>query len=632
MYDPDLIARVYPLRGTYFDAVQKAIQKNPQCRPPKFIQTEPQTTCRDRSSRAPTLPPVDLNVDNIYSLELRFSHIPRSPAGLIFGRDEVSDVVLPDMPGMSRRHFALTYKNTFQDKCYRLVLRDLNSGHGTFVRYDNKQTDEKPRKSFDWILDGFKLPNGIKTFTIQPFKDLQLEIEVNHDHMINSPTYIANVTRFRHGAAGADDLLNYVQLDKGPETECHTAGNDELILLHHVISNGAFGTVSRHWNASTGVQYACKEPRSGEYNKHSWRKEIEIIKRTSHRHIVRCYSAEVEPWPRIFLEYMPMGNLKDAHQTLAFSRGECTAILVQSSSALEYLHETCMIAHRDLKPENILIQHRDYPNRNHKRLYIKLSDFGLSKAGDNLKSWCGTNKYLAPEVGRQRYTRAVDIWSLGVVILELAFGLPSSDDTARMGRQKSVVDRVNSWHPEDLIGVLQHMLVIDAAARYLATECFNEAQKLYALLPDPGQTYTEQRQICFGMPLEMVNQQRGMDENPVPQKEQQKRILRDPPNEYKILEYDPVPIGYIPSMQAINATDLFKLSNVQPRKLGEYLRRHPRIWNHKHKNIDRARGTYIKFSDALRLCREYNLDPGPINQLFPNTAVALKSPKQSSSH
>ncbi|KAF3768224.1 hypothetical protein M406DRAFT_320820 [Cryphonectria parasitica EP155] len=81
---------------------------------------------------------------------------------------------------------------------------------------------------------------------------------------------------------------------------------------------------------------------------------------------------------------MPLGNLEDQHQAAPFSYEECVVILHQSASAIMYLHgRPAPVAHRDIKPANILVQHRD-PGRN--ALHIKLSDFGLAKAGSSLKT------------------------------------------------------------------------------------------------------------------------------------------------------------------------------------------------------------------------------------------------------
>jgi serum/glucocorticoid-regulated kinase 2 len=78
------------------------------------------------------------------------------------------------------------------------------------------------------------------------------------------------------------------------------------------------------------------------------------------------------------------------------------------------------VIYRDLKPENILL---DYSG------HIALCDFGLCKLDmkdeDRTNTFCGTPEYLAPELLLgQGYTKAVDWWTLGVLLYEMLTGLP----------------------------------------------------------------------------------------------------------------------------------------------------------------------------------------------------------------
>lgn len=73
-----------------------------------------------------------------------------------------------------------------------------------------------------------------------------------------------------------------------------------------------------------------------------------------------------------------------------------------------------------MKPENILIDAKGY---------IRIADFGLSKAGvrgkTDAKSICGTPEYLAPEVLEGKgHGKAVDYWALGALIYEMLTGVP----------------------------------------------------------------------------------------------------------------------------------------------------------------------------------------------------------------
>ena len=75
------------------------------------------------------------------------------------------------------------------------------------------------------------------------------------------------------------------------------------------------------------------------------------------------------------------------------------------------------IVYRDLKPENILLAMKDNG-------HIKLVDFGFAKKLKGRTSTnCGTPVYLAPEILRGTgHSFEVDIWSLGVLMVEIVSG------------------------------------------------------------------------------------------------------------------------------------------------------------------------------------------------------------------
>jgi serine/threonine-protein kinase Chk2 len=217
-------------------------------------------------------------------IEVRFSNVPRTSVGLVFGKDpSTSDILLPPLPGISRSHFALTYKNTFVDGCYRVVVRDLGSTRGAAVSYDRK--GDHVRSKFDWIVSGFDPPSRTEVLIIQPNKAPQFRLVVAH-HDITSPIYISNVEQFRRGAVAAEDLLGGLGLQSGLETErttgAHTPVDKPVLIPQGWIAQGGFGVVSRHWNVSTGEEYACKQPIGTDYDRRAWEKEIGIMKQISH--------------------------------------------------------------------------------------------------------------------------------------------------------------------------------------------------------------------------------------------------------------------------------------------------------------------------------------------------------------
>ncbi len=109
------------------------------------------------------------------------------------------------------------------------------------------------------------------------------------------------------------------------------------------------------------------------------------------------------------------------------SEKEACRFYNQIVAGIEFLHSKG-IAHRDLKPENLLLD---------KQKNLKIVDFGLSntyKAGQTLKTACGSPCYAAPEmIAGKRYNGIeVDIWSSGVTLYAMLCGfLPFEDpDTA----------------------------------------------------------------------------------------------------------------------------------------------------------------------------------------------------------
>ena len=94
-------------------------------------------------------------------------------------------------------------------------------------------------------------------------------------------------------------------------------------------------------------------------------------------------------------------------------------IFRQILESVQYLHElNPQIIHRDLKPENILIAENVRNGR-----FVKLCDFGLAvehqKESQSHSKHKGTPKYMAPELDQSKYTTKADIYSLGILSMEL---------------------------------------------------------------------------------------------------------------------------------------------------------------------------------------------------------------------
>ncbi|KAM2638490.1 hypothetical protein EV1_022854 [Malus domestica] len=142
-------------------------------------------------------------------------------------------------------------------------------------------------------------------------------------------------------------------------------------------------------------------------------------------------------------EYMPRGSLEDHLFDLSPGRETLSwdtriKIAVGAARGLEYLHckANPPVIYRDLKSANILLDDEFNP---------KLSDFGLAKlapVGDKTHvstRVMGTYGYCAPEYAMSgKLTLKSDIYSLGVVMLELIIGKKAIDCSKRPGEQNLV--------------------------------------------------------------------------------------------------------------------------------------------------------------------------------------------------
>jgi len=156
--------------------------------------------------------------------------------------------------------------------------------------------------------------------------------------------------------------------------------------------------------------------------------EIEILKIAQHPYIIRLYDIfENAEFIYIIMEHCEGGDLFSYIEKRGFRMPEAFAanIVNKLATAIYYLH-SYGIAHRDLKAENILM------TDNTENADVRLLDFGLSKIigpNETCNDPFGTLSYVAPEILLEKpYTKAVDIWSIGIITFLLLVGYLPFDD------------------------------------------------------------------------------------------------------------------------------------------------------------------------------------------------------------
>ncbi|KZV57608.1 hypothetical protein F511_03068, partial [Dorcoceras hygrometricum] len=172
--------------------------------------------------------------------------------------------------------------------------------------------------------------------------------------------------------------------------------------------------------------------------------ELNCLSLLHHENLVKLigYCAESE-YRLLVYEYMPKGSLEnhlfktEGAQPMTWATR--TRVALDVARGLSYLHSLdANVIYRDLKASNVLLD---------SEFNAKLSDFGLARAGPNgdrthvSTRIVGTKGYAAPEyIATGRLTPKCDVYSYGVVLLELLSGKRALGDENAGGADETLVD------------------------------------------------------------------------------------------------------------------------------------------------------------------------------------------------
>ncbi|KAH7441267.1 hypothetical protein KP509_03G031500 [Ceratopteris richardii] len=188
------------------------------------------------------------------------------------------------------------------------------------------------------------------------------------------------------------------------------------------ISRGAYGIVCSALNVETNKEVAIKKITDAFDNiliaKRTLR-EIKILGHMDHENILGLRDVILPPSRQDYRDVYIVTELMDAdlHQIIKTSQElteeHCQYFIYQLLRGLKYIH-SANILHRDLKPNNLLVN---------EDCDLKIADFGLARSfeSDSMTEYVVARWYRSPELllNSRGYTAAIDMWSVGCIIMEL---------------------------------------------------------------------------------------------------------------------------------------------------------------------------------------------------------------------
>ncbi|CAN4091210.1 unnamed protein product [Withania somnifera] len=269
--------------------------------------------------------------------------------------------------------------------------------------------------------------------------------------------------------ADVSDCLDKYKVYKMDQLWEATDGFDEGCLIQGSVYKGAidgevFAIKKMKWNA---------------------REELKILQKVNHGNLVKLEGFCIDPKEAncyLVYEYVENGSLHSwlhGEKPGKLSWKTRLRIAIDVANGLLYIHEHTRprVVHKDIKSSNILLD---------SNMRAKVANFGLAKSGCNAITMhiVGTQGYIAPEYLTDGIVSTkMDVFSFGVVLLELVSGKEAIDDEGKVlwakigdfseGSEERKARKLQEWMDESL---LREELTMDSLVNVMsvAISCLNK--------------------------------------------------------------------------------------------------------------------------------------------------------------
>jgi len=250
------------------------------------------------------------------------------------------------------------------------------------------------------------------------------------------------------------------------------------------LGSGSFGVVSLGEDKSSKMIRCIKtiDKSRMDVPQAQIKHEIEVMKSLDHPNIVKIYEV-FEDFQNMYIimEYCEGDELYNHIRSMQndkkrFTEKYIAKLMKQILQGVRYCHLRNVV-HKDMKPQNLMLDKS--------KMEVKIIDFGVAEIfqarQDSSRIGAGTLLYMAPEVFRKNVTLKSDIWSIGVILYNLATGkypfYGNSYEQLRKRVQQTEAPIAADFcsHSPDLRDLVSRMLCHKLQQRWSADECLKHS-------------------------------------------------------------------------------------------------------------------------------------------------------------